>query len=242
VPTVSCKCATCTSTDVRDKRLRCSILLQTDNTTVVIDSGPDFRQQMMKHNVDKIDAIIYTHHHYDHIAGFDEIRAYNFTSKNKMPIYLNQKTLTELSNTFRYAFGFAEQIGGGVPEVEVNLIDKENFKIGDIDFQIIPLMHGNLEVLGFRIGDFAYCTDTNFISNDSLNQLNNLDILILDALRYHHHPTHFTVEEAIEVVNQITPKKTYFTHIAHQIKHEDEKALPENMYFAYDDLQMEIVI
>lgn len=243
VPLIACKCPTCLSDDPRDKRLRCSVLIQSDNTTIVIDSGADFRQQMLSNKVDKLDAIVFTHHHNDHISGFDDVRAFNYIQNKSMPIYLNEKTLNYLKQVFSYAFEEPEQIGGGVPQLEVNLIDEKKFTVGDIDLEPIPLMHGNLEVFGFRLGNFAYCTDTNFISEESIQKLQNLDILILDALRYNPHPTHFTVAESLEVIAKLKPKKTYLTHIAHQLKHEEAEAkLPENVFIAYDGLDFEIVV
>jgi phosphoribosyl 1,2-cyclic phosphate phosphodiesterase len=241
VPTVSCQCDTCTSTDPKDKRLRCSLLIESENTTVVIDTSADFRQQMMTHGVKKIDAVLYTHQHFDHIGGFDDLRAYNFTSGSPVPIFINNTTFDALKRTFSYAFGNAIQLGGGLPQANVNIIDRKPFSIGDIDFQIIPMMHGKLEVLGFRIGNFAYCTDTNFISDQSMARLEGLDVLILDALRYHKHPTHFTVDESLEIVEKLKPKQTYFTHIAHQIKHSDlDPKLPDGVNLGYDNLTIEL--
>lgn len=243
VPLIACKCPTCLSDDPRDKRLRCSVLIQSETTTIVIDSGADFRQQMLSNKVDKLDAIVFTHHHNDHISGFDDVRAFNYIQNKSMPIYLNVKTLNYLKQVFSYAFEEPEQIGGGVPQLEVNMIDEKKFSIGDIDLEPIPLMHGNLEVFGFRLGNFAYCTDTNFISEDSMQKLQNLDILILDALRYNPHPTHFTVAESLEIIAKLKPKKTYLTHIAHQLKHEEAEAkLPENVFIAYDGLDFEIEV
>lgn len=235
VPLLACNCDTCLSKDSKDKRLRCSVLVESKDTTFVIDTSADFRQQMLLYNISKLDAIIYTHHHFDHIGGFDDIRAYNFIQHNPMPIYLNQITLEGMKRTFTYAFEIPDQIGGGVPLTDVNLIDKDNIKINEIEITPISYMHGNLEVLGFRIGNFAYCTDTNFIPDESIDKLQGLDILILDALRYEQHPTHFTVDEAIECAYKINAKETFFTHIAHQIKHSDlEPKLPFNYKIAYD--------
>ncbi len=241
IPTIGCKCSVCQSNDLKDKRLRCSLLIETNNTTVVIDTSADFRQQMIKFNVDKLDAIVFTHQHFDHIGGFDDIRAYNFIQHKPTPIYINDSTLRSVKKTFSYAFGEAVQVGGGLPLFEINKIDRDDFIIGDIKFEIIPMMHGKIEVLGFRIGNFAYCTDTNYISDESMYKLQNLDILILDALRFHPHPTHFTIEEAIEVSKKLNPNSTYFTHLAHQISHSKlSKELPESIFLAYDGLTFEL--
>lgn len=240
VPTIGCNCKTCTSDDPKDKRLRVSALIQRGDTNIVIDSSADFRQQMLKNNVKSLDAVVYTHHHYDHISGFDDIRAYNFTSQKTMPIYLNKKTFDILSHTFSYAFGKAEQIGGGVPLIDVNIINHEKFEISGIEFEAIPMMHGKLEVYGFRIGDFAYCTDTNFIPEESFEKLKDLKYLVLDALRFDPHPTHFNLEQAMEAAQRIGAEQTYFTHIAHAFKHDEvDSSLPERMNLGYDGLIME---
>lgn len=238
VPLLACDCTTCISKDSRDKRLRCSVLIESKDTTIVIDTSSDFRQQMLLYNVKKIDAVVYTHHHFDHIGGFDDIRAYNYIQQKPMPIYLNKTTYDGLKRTFTYAFEIPDQIGGGVPLIDINYINRDTININGIEIMPIPYMHGNLEVLGFRIGNFAYCTDTNFIPDDSIEKLQGLDILILDALRYQNHPTHFTVDQALECALKINAKETYFTHIAHQIKHSElEAKLPKTIYIAYDGLE-----
>jgi phosphoribosyl 1,2-cyclic phosphate phosphodiesterase len=239
IPTISCQCPTCTSTDQKDKRLRCSLLVESENTTVVIDTSPDFRQQMLRAGVNKLDAVIYTHHHFDHIGGFDDIRAFNYTSRQPMKIYAMEKTHNELKRTFIYAFEVPEQMGGGVPMVEVDHIDDCKFRIGDIDIIPLFLLHGRLEVLGFRIGNLAYCTDTNYIPEESIKKLKGVEVLIIDALRYTPHSTHFNVEEAVRAARRINPDITYLTHIAHQIKHREcEHELPEDIKIAYDGLEI----
>lgn len=241
VPTVSCMCSTCTSTDVKDKRLRTSLLVQSETTTVLIDTTPDLRQQMLQHKVRKLDAVIYTHYHFDHIGGFDDLRAFNYTSQKPMSIYLNDKTLAHLKRTFFYAFEEPEQTGGGITAVDIHLIETEKFTIGDIEFIPILLKHGVLDVLGFRIGDFAYCTDTNFIPDFSLKKLEGVKYLILDALRHTSHPTHFSLKEAILEVYKIHPTKAYFIHLAHQIKHSEVSPnLPQGIFLSYDGLKIEV--
>jgi len=241
IPTISCQCPTCTSSDSKDKRLRTSLLVESDRTTVLIDTSPDFRQQMLINKIAKIDAVVYTHSHFDHICGFDDLRAFNYTMEKAIPIYLTEITLAHIQKTFFYAFEKTEQIGGGVPLVEKHLIDVEPFVIGDIHFIPITLKHGKLDVLGFRIGNFAFLTDTNFIPDENYTKLENLEILIIDALRFEPHPTHFTVDQAINEIRKIKPRNAYLTHLAHQIRHSVvEKTLPENIFLSYDGLRFEL--
>lgn len=238
VPTIACTCPTCLSDDPRDKRLRPSLLYQSDTTTIVFDTSSDFRTQMLRYAVSSLDAIVFTHHHFDHIGGFDDIRPYNFFSGGKpMPLYLMKETLIALQTTFPYAFGKVEQLGGGVPIVETTIINTTPFTIGDVTLIPIPMYHGAMRVNGYRIGNFAYCTDTNYIPDTSLQLLTDLDVLILDALRYEPHPTHFTIDQAIDIVRILKPRKTYFTHIAHQVKHA-ECQLPYSIELGYDGLEI----
>jgi len=193
---------------------------------------------MLKYDVRNIDAIFFTHAHFDHIGGFDDIRALNYATRKPVPIYLMQKTLESIKRTFFYAFEELEQLGGGIPVVEANIIDDKNeILIGDIKIIPIPLLHGKMKVLGFRIDNFAYCTDTNYIPDTSISLLKNLDILVLDALRYTKHETHFSLDESIKTAYKINAKTTYFTHMAHEINHSEcEQKLPQNIRLAYDGL------
>lgn len=241
VPTISCKCPTCTSTDPKDKRLRTSLLVQSENTNVVIDTTPDFRQQMLTYKIEKLDAVVYTHAHFDHIGGMDDLRAYNYTTKKPVRIYANKSTLERIQRTFFYIFEEPEQIGGGIPSLEINLIDTKPFIIDDIEFEPLPLYHGRLLVLGFRIGDLAYCTDTNNIPEETLERMQGLKYLIIDALRYDKHSTHFNIEEAVAIAQKIKPKHTYLIHIAHQILHSKcENELPQGISLSYDGLQLSL--
>ncbi len=239
VPTIACKCSVCTNDNPKDKRLRSSILIQSKNTNIVIDSGPDFRQQMLINNVCHLDAIIYTHSHFDHIAGFDDLRAFNFINGKPVNIIANQETMDKLMIVNEYAFKAPIQIGGGIPLINTHIIDDRDFIINDIRFTPIQLLHGKIKVLGFRIGNFAYCTDTNFIPDESFEKLMNLDCLIIDGLKYDKHPTHFSISESIDVINKLKPKISYLTHISHDVSHnEGEETLPKNIHLAYDGLKI----
>ncbi|GAB5465340.1 MAG: MBL fold metallo-hydrolase [Candidatus Kapaibacteriales bacterium] len=235
VPVVACKCPTCTSDDPRDNRLRCSIYVRYGETGIVIDTGPDFRQQMLRYGIDDIDGVVYTHLHYDHIAGFDDIRGFNFSIRKDVDAYAHDETIEALNRMFPYAFGKAIQQGGGLPTVRITEINNSPFTIGDITLEPLLLWHGKLKVLGFRIGDFAYCTDTNFIPEDTFEKLKGVKELIIDGLRPEKHPTHFNIEESLEAIARIAPQRAYITHIAHQIKHSDwEKKLPVGVELSYD--------
>lgn len=239
VPSVACECATCRSDDPHDKRLRTSLLVQSESTTIVIDTSPDFRQQMLAHSIMDLDAVVFTHHHFDHIGGFDDIRPYNFRNGRPLPIYGMPRTIEVIKQTFPYAFNEPEQLGGGVPEVDVHVIDDRAFAVGNISVLPIPMQHGSLRVNGYRIGAMAYCTDTNAIPESSMGLLMGLDVLILDGLRWKAHTTHFTIDEALAIVGRLQPRVTYLTHIAHQVKHSEGSAyLPPNVHLAFDGLQI----
>ncbi len=241
VPTIACNCPTCTSDDPRDRRLRTSLLVESGNTTVLIDTSPDFRQQMLLHGVQKLDAVLYTHSHFDHIGGFDDLRAFNYKTRKPVAVFVNDDTLEKLSRSFFYAFELPEQLGGGVPVVNINMIGDSPIVVGDIAIQPVPMLHGILPVLGFRIGNFAYCTDTNRIPEESMKMLCGLEVLVLDALRYTKHSTHFSIDESVAVARELNPVVTYFTHIAHQVKHsEAEPKLPPGINIAWDGLVVEI--
>lgn len=238
VPSVACECPTCTSSDPRDRRLRTSLLVEDSSTTIVVDTSSDFRQQMLQHNVLDIDAVLFTHHHFDHIGGFDDIRPYNFRSRRSLPIYGMQETLDVIRATFPYAFGDVVSTGASVPSIEAHVIDDEPLMIGTVSVVPIPMRHGaTMRVNGYRFGDLAYCTDTNHIPEHALDRLHNLDTLIIDGLRWEPHPTHFTIEQALAVVDQLKPRRAVLTHIAHQILHaRDMQRLPEGVEFAIDGM------
>ena len=242
VPMIACNCEVCTSADYRDKRLRSSVLIQHNNKNIVIDCGPDFRQQMLKANVQSVEAILMTHGHRDHTGGIDDIRAYNFALKRDIDFYLNESTEEILLRHFDYAFDIHNKYPAK-PRLKLNLIEDKPFKIDDIEILPIKVLHGNMPVLGFRINDFTYITDANYISEEEKEKIKGSKVLVLNALRWYGHPSHFTAQEAIALAEEINAPTTYFTHISHHLGlHADieENKLGNNMWLAYDGLQIEL--
>lgn len=240
VPVITCTCEVCQSKDPRDKRLRCSVLIQQDGTNVVIDSGPDFRQQMLSSGISHLNAIVYTHNHKDHIAGMDDVRGFNYGQKSAVDLYCNEDTLQALKREFFYAF---EEIKyPGVPEVNVNLIrSSKPFQIGNLPFQPIEVIHYRLPVLAYRIHDFVYITDANFISDTEKEKAYGAKVLVINALRKTEHISHFSLDQAIDMAKELNAETTYFIHLSHQMGlHEEvQKELPPNMFLAYDGLVLE---
>lgn len=241
VPIIACPCAVCQSNDERDKRLRTSILVESKTTTVVIDSGPDFRQQMLRAQVKQLDGLVFTHSHKDHVAGMDDIRAFNYLHQKPIDVYANDATQKTLKREFEYVFNGDKY--PGIPEVNMHTIQSDApFRIGDIDFEPIEVMHYKMPVLGFRIGHFTYITDANFISETSMRQLQGTKVLVLNALRREKHVSHFSLSEAIQKAQEIGAQQTYFTHASHQLgkHHEVSLELPEGIALAYDGLVLDI--
>ncbi len=241
VPFIGCDCPVCTSADKRNDRLRTSVWIETPEASVVIDSGPDFRQQMLRYNVRRLDAIVFTHGHKDHVAGMDDVRAYNFHDKKAMNVYADLQTQEVLKREFQYVF--QELNYPGIPQVDLNTINGDNsFNINGLKLIPIKVLHYKMEVLGFRIGDFTYITDANYISSEQLDKARGSKALVLNALRHEAHPSHFTLKEAIEVAIAVGAEKTYFTHISHQLGlHEEAEAtLPDGMHLAYDGLTLHL--
>ena len=229
------------SDDLKDKRLRSSILIEYKDFNFVIDCGPDFRQQMLRTNCRKLDAIIFTHEHADHTTGIDDVRPY-FFRQGKIPIYLHERVLNSLHKRFAYIFD-PKQKYPGAPDFEVNLINKENdFQILGLNITPIESVHYKLPVLGFRLGKFAYLTDVKTISDKEMLKLNGLDTLVINALRYESHPSHLNIEEALEIINQVKPKQTFFTHISHNMGFHKEVCsnLPKSVSLAFDGLVLEV--
>ncbi len=240
VPMVGCECRVCQSNDPRDKRTRTSVFTKRDGVEILIDTSADYRQQMLRAGIKNLDAVIYTHYHVDHILGMDDLRSLNIINKKSIPIYASEDTFRRIKQTFAYAFT-DEAFVSSVPRIIPNIINSKPFFIEDVKITPIPLLHGELPVFGFRIGDFAYCTDVSEIPDTSYPLLQNLDVLILGALRYKSHPTHFTIEEAVKEAQKIEAQQTYLTHLSHSVLHaEAETRLPENVQLAHDGLRLTI--
>ncbi|MBX2938931.1 MAG: MBL fold metallo-hydrolase [Ferruginibacter sp.] len=238
VPMIACSCAVCTSTDSKDKRYRCSILVESSTTTIVVDTGPDFRSQMLMAGVKKLDAVCITHHHKDHIAGLDDVKAFCYFQEQPMTVYATPLTQDAIRREFAYVFD--KQKYPGVPDIRLELLTEQPFMIGNIPVTPIRVWHLRMPVMGFRFGDFTYITDANQIEDDQFDKIKGTHTLVLNALRHEKHISHFTLNQALEVAEQLDVPDAYFTHISHQLgKHADVGAtLPLNRYLAYDGLQL----
>lgn len=238
IPQIGCECEVCKSSNSKDKRLRSSVLISDEDKNILIDCGPDFRQQMLNYNIKHIDAVLLTHHHYDHISGLDELRSFTYTQP--MPIYMEQNVADSIKRIFPYCFG--ENRYPGVAQFDIKIIDNTPFEIFGRDIIPIRLMHYNLPILGYRCGNVAYITDMLTISDEEVEKLKSLDVLIINALRKNKHISHQTLQDALNVIERVSPLKTYLIHMSHQMGLHDEvsKQLPENVYFAYDGLQIDL--
>jgi len=242
IPVIGSDDPVCLSSNYKDKRLRTSIFINWDNLNIQIDCGPDFRQQMLVSKCSKIDAILFTHEHADHTAGLDDIRPFCFYQKQAIPIYAQERVLNELKTRFSYIFE-TENRYPGAPSVELNVINTtKSFDILGKSIVPIPVLHGDLEILGYRFGNFAYLTDVKYIPQESLDKLKNLDVLVINALRISEHPTHNNLKEALAFIEIIKPQKAYLTHIGFQLGFHEiiEKNLPKNVYLAFDNLQINL--
>lgn len=240
VPMIACDCEVCLSTNEKDKRLRSSILVESAATTFVIDTTPDFRTQMLRANVKKLDAVLFTHPHKDHVAGLDDIKAYNFFMKKPMEIFCNELTQQAIIREFPYIF--TEQKYPGIPEININTIDLTPFYIGDIPVTPILVWHLKMPVFGFRFGNFTYITDANRIDEEEREKITGSHTLVLNALRHKPHISHFNLEEAVSMVKQLQVPEAYFTHVSHQLGLHDiiTRELPAGIALAWDGLELRI--
>jgi len=236
VPVIACDCNTCLSEDLHDKRLRTSLLLETNDTTLVFDAGPDFRQQMLREHVIKLDAIILTHEHKDHIAGMDDVRAFNYKSQDAIDIFSEDRVQKVIKKEYSYVF--SEYQYPGIPKMRLNSITEHAFNVKNIQIIPIRVFHYRLPVYGFRVGNFAYITDANYIPEESKEKLFGVKYLVINALRKEKHISHFSLREAIDIIREISPKKAFITHISHQmgLHAEVSKELPSEIMLAYDGL------
>ena len=238
IPQIGCECEVCQSINKKDKRLRTSLLVTVDNKNILIDCGPDFRQQMLTYNIKHLDAVLLTHHHYDHISGLDELRS--FTNNKAMPICAESYVEDAIKRTFPYCFGKNKY--PGVATFDIKNIDNKEFEVSNINILPIRVMHYNLPIFGYRIGSVAYITDMLTISDEEIEKLKSLDVLIINALRQKEHISHQTLEDALRIIKRVSPRKAYLIHMSHQMGLHDEvsKQLPDNVCFAHDGLQIEI--
>ncbi|MFT2007971.1 MBL fold metallo-hydrolase [Pontibacter sp. 13R65] len=240
VPVIGCSCEVCCSVDYRDKRLRVSVHLQIGDKSLIIDTGPDFRQQVLRERIKTLDALLFTHEHKDHTAGLDDIRAYNFLQKKDMPVYGEQRVLNQLKQEFPYIFSGANY--PGIPRVALHPVTEAPFEVEGILVTPIRVLHYKLPVLGYRIGDFTYITDVNYIAPEEMDKIRGSKVVVLDALRREPHISHYSLQEALDVLAELRPEKAYITHISHlmgQHRHV-EMQLPDFVSLAHDGLQIEV--
>jgi phosphoribosyl 1,2-cyclic phosphate phosphodiesterase len=234
VPVIACECDTCTSDDPHDKRLRTSLLLEADNVTLLFDAGPDFRQQMLREKVNRLDSIILTHEHKDHIAGLDDVRAFNYKSQSAIDIFSEDRVQKALRKEYSYVFSEIQY--PGIPKMKLNPIPDHGFTIKGLEIIPVRVFHYHLPVYGFRIGNFAYITDANYIPEESKEKLFGVKYLVINALRKEKHISHFSLREALDIIREISPKKAFITHISHQMGYHAEvsKELPKGTSLAFD--------
>lgn len=241
IPVIACNCEVCRSIDFRDKRLRTSVHIKVDDKSFVIDSGPDFRQQILRERIDSLTALIMTHEHKDHIAGMDDIRAFNYKEGGKnLRVFARENVMTALKREFSYAF--TEEKYPGVPLIELNEIKNQGFSIDGVSFLPVEVMHYKLPVFGFRVGDFTYITDANFISEYEKEKIKGSKVLVVNALRREEHISHYNLAQALELIEEVKPERAYLTHLSHQmgLHRIVEKELPENVKIAYDGLKVKV--
>lgn len=240
IPVIACNCEVCRSLDFRDKRLRVSVHIAVQGKSFVIDTGPDFRQQMLRERINHLDAILFTHEHKDHTAGLDDVRAYNFKQQRDMPVYGRKQVLEQIQREFAYAF--AEKRYPGIPIITMNEIENQPFEVEGVLVRPIDVLHFKLPVFGFRIGDFSYITDINFISEQELEKVKGSKVVVLGALQKTSHLSHYTLDQALAVLDKLRPNTAYLTHMSHKMgKHADVEAeLPPHVFLAYDGLKVQL--
>jgi phosphoribosyl 1,2-cyclic phosphate phosphodiesterase len=241
IPVINCTCPVCNSDNVKDKRLRTSAWIQTETNSLVIDIGPDFRQQVLFNKLSRVDALLLTHEHADHTAGLDDIRPINFSMKMKIPLYAERRVILDLTQRFYYVFGDSDY--PGLPQLDLREVEINTpFKINDDLIHPIRISHGMLDIIGFKIGELVYITDAKSISDEVIEQIKNCKILVLNALRHKEHHSHLNLSQAIQYIHKIKPEKAYLTHISHQLGlHADvERTLDSNIHLAYDGLELQI--
>jgi phosphoribosyl 1,2-cyclic phosphate phosphodiesterase len=243
VPMIGCTCDVCQSLDPRDRRMRPSVYLEVDGgPSVLIDTSTDLRQQALAYGVEKVDAILVTHSHADHIMGMDEVRRFNVLNHGAIPMHASASTAKELKRIFQYVFEPPSQTGGGIPQIDLHEVDGP-FRVGALTVQPVPLLHGTLPILGFRFGKFAYLTDASTIPDEAWPMLEGLDVLVLNALRHRPHPTHFSLSGAAAVVERLRPTRAFFTHVCHDLPHEvTNRSLPDGMALAFDGLRFAVEV
>lgn len=241
VPMIGCTCAVCQSTDPRDRRTRPSIHLRVaGGPSILVDTSTDLRQQALDHGIVRVDAVLFTHSHADHVMGLDDLRRFNVVQGGAIPAFADAFTIAEIQRIFRYVFHPPEEKGGGIPQITLTTIDGP-FDVGGVTVTPVPLLHGRRPILGFRFGRFAYLTDCSAIPDAAWPLLDDLDVLVLDALRHRPHPTHFTVQQALEVIDRLQPRQSWLTHICHDLPFaETNRALPAGVALSYDGLVLDI--
>ena len=240
IPSLCCDCGVCQSVNPKNKRLRSSILVRNNENHLLIDTSTDLRQQCLVNNITHINQVLYTHHHADHIHGIDELRSFNYFNNTVIPCYGNEQTVYEIKKNFNYIFDKTTQIGGGLPKLTLHVVNKETFSLGKISITPLDINHGKLSILGYKLNNCAYITDCSEIPKETKVKIKNLDVLILNALGFDPHPTHFSLSQALDAVKELRPKRAIFTHINHKFDHDKVLArLPDGVELAYDGMTIE---
>ncbi len=241
VPSLCCPCDVCKSDDPRNKRLRASAMIQNDGFNVLIDTSTDLRQQCLRHNITQIDGVLYTHHHADHVHGIDELRCFNFFNKTVIPCYGNDLTLTNIQKNFSYIFNGEKPMGGGIPKLDMITLNDDSFALGGVRVQPVDITHGNMTILGYKVNNAAYVTDCSGLPDKAKETLSGLDVLVLNALGFEPHATHFCLSESLAAIAALPPQRALLTHINHKFDHETvDRTLPDNVELAYDGLTVDL--